>query len=150
MSDSLRPHWTRVLQALVSSVIFQSLLRFTSIELVMLSNHLTPGLTFSFCVCTQSLSHAQLFATPRPIPHQVPLYPWNFPGKKTAVGCHLLLQEIFLTQGLNPCILCLLLWQKDSLSPSHLGNPPFAFNLSQHQSFVMNRSPHQVAKLLEL
>ena len=28
--------------------------------------------------------------------------PWDFPGKNTGVGCHFLLQEIFLTQGLNP------------------------------------------------
>ena len=28
--------------------------------------------------------------------------PWNFPGKSTGVGCHFLLQGIFLTQGLNP------------------------------------------------
>ena len=27
--------------------------------------------------------------------------PWDFPGKNTAVGCSFLLQEIFLTQGLN-------------------------------------------------
>ena len=25
-----------------------------------------------------------------------------FPGKNTGVGCHFLLQEVFLTQGLNP------------------------------------------------
>ena len=30
------------------------------------------------------------------------LHPWDFPGKNTGVGCHSLLQEIFLTQGLNP------------------------------------------------
>ena len=29
------------------------------------------------------------------------LHPWDFPGN-TIVGCHFLLQEIFLTQGLNP------------------------------------------------
>ena len=29
------------------------------------------------------------------------LYPWDFSGKNTGVGCHFLLQEIFLTQGLN-------------------------------------------------
>ena len=29
-------------------------------------------------------------------------------GKNTEVGCHFLLQGIFLTQGLNPCLLCLL------------------------------------------
>ena len=31
------------------------------------------------------------------------------PGKNTRVGCHALLQRIFPTQGLNPCLLCLLL-----------------------------------------
>ena len=30
------------------------------------------------------------------------LHLWDFPGKSTGVGCHCLLQEIFLTQGLNP------------------------------------------------
>ena len=29
------------------------------------------------------------------------LCPWNFPGKSTGVGCHFLLQGIFLTQGSN-------------------------------------------------
>ena len=29
------------------------------------------------------------------------LCPWDFPGKNTAVGCHFLLQGIFLTQRLN-------------------------------------------------
>ena len=28
--------------------------------------------------------------------------PWDSPGKNTGVGCHFLLQGIFLTQGLNP------------------------------------------------
>ena len=36
---------------------------------------------------------------------------------KTGVGCHFLLQGIFLTQGSNPCLLC---WQVDSLPLSHL------------------------------
>ena len=40
---------------------------------------------------------------------------WNFPGKYTRDGCHFLLQAIFLTQGLNPCLLCLLHWQIVSL-----------------------------------
>ena len=30
------------------------------------------------------------------------LRPQNFPGKSTGVGCHLLLQRLFLTQGSNP------------------------------------------------
>ena len=33
------------------------------------------------------------------------LYPWNSPGKNTGVGCHFLLQGIFLIQGSNPGLL---------------------------------------------
>ena len=44
-----------------------------------------------------------------------PLCPWDSPGKNTGVGCHFLLQGIFPTQGLNPRLLCLLLWQESSL-----------------------------------
>ena len=36
------------------------------------------------------------------------LCPWDFLGKNTAVGCHFLLQGIFLTQGWNSCLLHLL------------------------------------------
>ena len=50
------------------------------------------------------------------------LCPWNFPGKNTGVGCHLFLQGMFLTQGLN---LCFLQWQADSLPLSHLGSPVY-------------------------
>ena len=42
------------------------------------------------------------------------------PGKNTGVGCHILLQEIFLAQGLNLSLLHLLRWQADSLPLSHL------------------------------
>ena len=34
-----------------------------------------------------------------------------FPGKNTRVDCYFLLQRIFLTQGLNPHLLCLLHWK---------------------------------------
>ena len=47
------------------------------------------------------------------------LCPWDVPGKNTGVGCHFLLQGIFLTQGLNPRLLN---WQADSLPLSHLGS----------------------------
>ena len=36
----------------------------------------------------------------------------DFPGKNTGVGCHFLLQEVFLTQGSNPRLLH---WQAGSL-----------------------------------
>ena len=51
------------------------------------------------------------FATPRTVASQAPLFmefPWDFLGKDSGVGCHFLFQEIFLTLGLN---LCLLHWQ---------------------------------------
>ena len=41
------------------------------------------------------------------------------PGKNTGVGCHVLLQGIFPTQGPNPHLLH---WQVDSLPLSHLGS----------------------------
>ena len=34
------------------------------------------------------------------------LHPWDFPGKNTEVGFHLLLQGIFPTQGSNPGLPC--------------------------------------------
>ena len=35
-------------------------------------------------------------------------FPWNFPGSNTGAGCLFLLQGIFLAQGSNLCLLCLL------------------------------------------
>ena len=51
------------------------------------------------------------------------LCPWDSPGMNTGVGCHALLQMIFLTQGLNLCHLCLLLWQAGSLPLAPPGKP---------------------------
>ena len=48
----------------------------------------------------------------------------DIPGKNTRVDCHFLLQGIFLTQGLNPCLLCVLHWWADYLLLCHLGGPP--------------------------
>ena len=48
------------------------------------------------------------------------------PGKNTGVGCCALLQGIFLTQGSNLCLLCLLDWQVGSL-PLELPGNPFSF-----------------------
>ena len=51
----------------------------------------------------------------------------NFPGKNTEEGCHFLLQEIFLAQGSNPCLLH---WQADSLPQRHLGSPKTTMTVS--------------------
>ena len=48
------------------------------------------------------LSRARLFATPWTVACTKSLHPWEFLGKSTRVGCHFLLQGIFLTQGSNP------------------------------------------------
>ena len=46
------------------------------------------------------------------------LYPWNFPGNNTGVGCHFLLQGIFPAQGSNARFLHLLYWQTKSFTTS--------------------------------
>ena len=48
------------------------------------------------------------------------LCPWDSPGKSTGVGCHFLLQGIYLTQGSN---LSLLHWQVGFLPLAPPGNP---------------------------
>ena len=48
------------------------------------------------------------------------LCPWDFPGKNAGVGCHFLLQGVFLTQGLQPHHLH---WHVYSLLLSRLGSP---------------------------
>ena len=57
------------------------------------------------------------------------------PGKNTGVGCHFLLQRLFLTQGLNPRLLSLLYWQAYSLPLCHLGNPPNRISPCSSHSF---------------
>ena len=51
------------------------------------------------------------------------LCPWDSPDKNTGVGCHFLIQGIFLTQGLNPHLLSLLQWQAGSLLLAPPGYP---------------------------
>ena len=57
------------------------------------------------------------------------------PGKNTGVGCHALLQGIFLIQGSNLCLLCLLHWQAGSLSLAPPGKPlPYSRRLETTSS----------------
>ena len=51
------------------------------------------------------------------------LCPWNFAGKNMGVGCHFLLQGIFMTQGLNLCVQCLLRCRQILYPLSHWGSP---------------------------
>ena len=49
---------------------------------------------------------------------------WDSPGKNTGLGCHVLLQGIFPTQGSNPSLLYLVHWHTGSLSLMPPGKPP--------------------------
>ena len=54
---------------------------------------------YCFSLCSVARSHPTLLQ-----PHGKParlLCPWDFPGRDTGVGCHFLLQGIFLSQGSN-------------------------------------------------
>ena len=53
------------------------------------------------------------------------LCPWDFPAKHREVDCYALLQGIFLTQGWNPHLLCLLHWQVGSLMLAGSGGWPW-------------------------
>ena len=70
--------------------------------------------------CAQSLSCDLLFVTPLTVAHRL-LCPRDVSVKNTGVNCHFLIQGIFLTQGLNPCLLYLLHWQADFFPLSQLG-----------------------------
>ena len=54
------------------------------------------------CECVCVLVAQALLTLCEPMDYSTrPLCPWDSPGKNTGVGCHALLQGIFLTQGLN-------------------------------------------------
>ena len=82
------------------------------------------------------------------------LCPWDFPGKSTRVGCHVLLQGIFLTQGSNLGLLRLLLgrwilyhwatWEAPSLQQNLL----FQTATSQLPEVSSPNYPAVVGKLL--
>ena len=67
-----------------------------------------------FFVCAQHFSCVRLCNPMECKPTRL-LCPWDSPGKNTGMGCHALFQRIFLTQGLNLCLLCLVHLQAGSL-----------------------------------
>ena len=70
---------------------------------------------FSFWLTMMCAQSCPIFCGPVEYSLPVSLCLWDSPDKNTAVGCHALLQGIFPTQGSNLHLLCLLLWQEDSL-----------------------------------
>ena len=72
------------------------------------------------------------------------LCPWDSPGKNTGVGCHFLLQGIFLTQGLNPHLLHLRHFQVGSWSLVPPGKPLANGTWCQDgYHLVVNVRPHE-------
>ena len=74
------------------------------------------------------------------------LCPWHSPGKNTGVGCHALLQGIFLNQGSNPHLLHLLHRQAGSLPPSPPGKSQYYTQMSG--SWVTSKVTSQVRATL--
>ena len=84
------------------------------------------------------LSHVRLF--PRTVGSTRLFCSWNCPGKNTRVGCHLLLQGIFPTQGSNSCLLH---WWADSLPLNHREAPWVALNNGKiGMSFFSSQCTH--------
>ena len=71
------------------------------------------------------------------------LCPWDCPGKNTGVGYHFLPRGIFLTQGSNPGLRSLLLWQVDSLPLSRLGSTIRPHYLGGFSDTLNENSLHQ-------
>ena len=71
------------------------------------------------------------------------LCPWDSPGKHAGVAhlYHALLQGIFLTQGANPRLLCLLHWQEGSSPLVPPGKPNTKRCARKTASFPKGRSP---------
>ena len=84
------------------------------------------------CACVLSrFSCVWCFVTPRTVAHQT-LLSMEFFRKEYWMSCHSLLYGIFLTQGLNPSLFCLLPWQVGSL-PLALPGKPMKSNQIQFQ-----------------
>ena len=64
------------------------------------SNLFSASSSRSLCVLDTSVTSDSLW--PHGLCSTRLLCPWDSPGKSTGVGCHVLLQEIFPTQGSNP------------------------------------------------
>ena len=128
---TLRDRWTVARLGPLPSIISRSLLRFMSIESVMLSNHLILYCPFSSCL--ESFPESRSFLMSR-------LFTSGSQSIGASASAWVLPMNI---QGWFP--LGLTGWIS-LLSPS-----PFAFSLSQHRGlFQWVSSSHQVAKVLEL
>ena len=82
-------------------------------------------------------SHVWLFATPWTVAISLH-YPWDSPGRNTGVDIHFLLQGIFLTQGLNPCLLTSSVLALGSLPLAPPGKPKMNYTREGFQFMTVN------------
>ena len=105
-----------------------------------------PCCSPSWHVCILYCSVVSDFLLPHGLLSTRFLWPWDSPGKNILVGYQFLLQGIFPTQRLNPCLLhC----QVGSLPLCHLGSPwtPLPNKVSYFVSiYVSNNSFLSVRK----
>ena len=105
-----RQHWSRPSRTPFTLCLLFALSRIS---------HFTFEISTIVCCYCLVAKLCPAFAIPGTVALQVSLS-MGFPDKITGVGCHFLLQEVFLTQGSNPCLLH---WQAGSLPLSHQENP---------------------------
>ena len=117
-----QPRWEQLLWEVVSSPDFNACLQSLDHHFWDVLEKLCSWVRVQFDVTLSHCSILDSFVTYGLQPTRL-LSLWDFPGKNTGVGCHFLLQGIFPTQGLNPCLLCPLHWQANSLPLSHVGSP---------------------------
>ena len=84
--------------------------------------------TIAFIVCCSVAKSCLTLLQPHRLQPAMLLRPWDSPGKNTRVGCHFLLQGIFLTQGSNSSLLRLLHWQANCLPLSHQRSPTSCYS----------------------
>ena len=106
---------------LVASFKFQNLSQFFNIltfdELKLLwlplfnwfRDFIWPRYRVNVCVHAKSLQSCPTLCNPMDCSSPDSSVHGDSPGKNTGVGCHFLLQAIFLTQGSNPCLFCILI-----------------------------------------
>ena len=91
------------------------------------------------CMCAKSLQSCLSLCNPMDCSPLGSSVHEDSPGKNTGVGCHGILQGIFQTQELNPCLLCFLHWQVGSLTLAPLVKQKNNIKKPKYQ--IINVSP---------
>ena len=115
--------WSRMPTGLCSSVLLcchpRPILQVRTVDYIVFSSLCLEILA---CMHARLLQLCLILCNPMDYSSQGSSVHGDSPGKNTGVASHFLLQDIFLTQGSNLCLLCLLHWQVGSLPLVPLGS----------------------------